>query len=122
MVGAQLGDVNVTVSATRSVHIESRIVSGSGKVNNVVFTQNLSYKNVQTYADQAAIQVRFDFPCSKTLLITHCVNPNVQNVAQTATGTVTSTHNGVTSLTDKYSFPLNINLTLLNPSGSECEL
>ncbi|KLO12594.1 hypothetical protein SCHPADRAFT_407216 [Schizopora paradoxa] len=97
VVGAQLGDVNVTVSATRSVHIESRIVSGSGKVNNVVFTQDLSYKNVQTYANQAAIQ----------------------NVAQTATGTVTSTHNGVTSLTDKYSFPLNINLTLLNPSGSE---
>ena len=57
MVGAQLGDLNVTVSASHSVHIESRIVSGSGKVNNVVFTQQLSFSNVQMYTNGAADQV-----------------------------------------------------------------
>ena len=51
------GDLNVTVSATRQVHIESTITSGSGIVNNVVWVQNLEYKNVQTYLNNASIQV-----------------------------------------------------------------
>lgn len=50
-------DVNVTVSATRNLRIESTIVSGSGKVNHVVFSQNLQYKNVQNFLDDAQIQV-----------------------------------------------------------------
>lgn len=51
------GDVNVTVSATRQVHIESTIISGSGVVNNVVWDQNLQYKNVQSFLNNASIQV-----------------------------------------------------------------
>ncbi|KAF8894619.1 peptide N-acetyl-beta-D-glucosaminyl asparaginase amidase A-domain-containing protein [Infundibulicybe gibba] len=45
-------------------------------------------------------------------------NTAIQNVKQTATGQVTSTHNGVPTVVDTFSYPLNINLTLLNPSGS----
>ena len=43
------GDLNVTVSATRQLHIESTIISGSGIVNNVVWDQNLVYNNEQNY-------------------------------------------------------------------------
>ncbi|KAF5331091.1 hypothetical protein D9619_005764 [Psilocybe cf. subviscida] len=89
-------DVNVTVSATRNLRIESTIVSGSGKVNHVVFSQNLQYKNVQNFLDDAQIQ----------------------NVLQTASGTVLSTHNGVPVVQDTFSYPLGINLTNLDPSGN----
>ena len=51
------GDFNVTVSATRQLHIESTIISGSGIVNNVVWVQNLEYNNVQNYLSNATIQV-----------------------------------------------------------------
>ena len=51
------GDVNVTVKATRNVHIESTVVSGSGKVTNVVFSQSLSYSNTQNFLDNTFIQV-----------------------------------------------------------------
>ena len=39
----------MTVSATRKVHIESTITSGSGVVTNVVWDQNLKYSNVQKH-------------------------------------------------------------------------
>jgi hypothetical protein len=51
------GDVNVTVRATRQIHIESTILSGSGKSTKVVWSQNLSYQNVQNYLKNASIQV-----------------------------------------------------------------
>ena len=51
------GDVNVTVAATHSVHIEATVVSGSGNVNNVVVKQDLSYSNLQQYLHNATIQV-----------------------------------------------------------------
>ena len=51
------GDVNVTVGATRSIHIESQVISGSGHVNNVVWTQNLTFENKQSYLDNTFIQV-----------------------------------------------------------------
>ena len=51
------GDVNVTVSATRQVHIESTIISGSGMVNNVVWVQNLQYNNVHNFLSNTTIQV-----------------------------------------------------------------
>ncbi|KAI0082802.1 hypothetical protein K474DRAFT_29725 [Panus rudis PR-1116 ss-1] len=90
------GDTNFTVSATRSVHIESQFTSGSGKTSHVVFTQDLKYSNTQNYLN----------------------NNNIQLLHQTATGTFRSTLNGVTTLTDQFSFPLNINLTNLTPDGS----
>lgn len=63
-VGAN-GDVNVTVTASRSVHIEAEIVSGSGATNKVVFTQELQYSNVQQFLDDLNVQVRSSVcPCN----------------------------------------------------------
>ncbi|KZT26436.1 hypothetical protein NEOLEDRAFT_1162094 [Neolentinus lepideus HHB14362 ss-1] len=90
------GDVNITVKATRNVHIEAEVISGSGNTNYVVWSQNLQYSNTQYYLD----------------------NTYVQNVVQTASGTVLSTHNGVPSVMDTFSYPLNINYTVLNSAGT----
>jgi hypothetical protein len=54
-VGGQ--DVNITVTASRSVHIEAEIIGGSGARTEVVFTQALRYENVQNYLQNATIQV-----------------------------------------------------------------
>jgi len=51
------GDVSITVTASRKVHIESTIITGSGKINNVVFTQDLSFSNIQNYKDNTLFQV-----------------------------------------------------------------
>ncbi|KAF8798027.1 hypothetical protein BYT27DRAFT_7343797 [Phlegmacium glaucopus] len=90
------GDVNVTVSATRRVHIESTIISGSGVVNNVVWVQDLQYKNMQSFLNNASIT----------------------NMLQTTSGTMLSTHNGAPVVSDDFSFPLAIDLSLLDPNGS----
>jgi hypothetical protein len=42
----------------------------------------------------------------------------VQNVAQTASGQVMSIQNGQLAVLDTFSYPLNINITLLDPSGN----
>lgn len=56
--GSIVGEnLNVTVTATRSVRIESTIVSGNGTVTDVVFSQELQYSNLQQYIDNATIQV-----------------------------------------------------------------
>jgi len=86
------GDVNVIVSATRQVHIESTIISGSGMVNKVVWVQSLEYSNVQNYLS----------------------NTTIQNVHQTASGTMSSTHNGANVVFDNFAFPLGIDLTSSN--------
>ena len=52
------GDVNVTVSATRQVHIESTIISGSGMVNNVVWVQSLEYNNVQNFLNNTSESIQ----------------------------------------------------------------
>ncbi|EGN92433.1 hypothetical protein SERLA73DRAFT_172869 [Serpula lacrymans var. lacrymans S7.3] len=90
------GDVNVTVKATRQLKIEATIVSGSGQENQVVWEQNLEYSNTQYYLD----------------------NTYTQNVVQTATGTILSTHNGVTTVSDQFEYPLNINISYLNTNGT----
>lgn len=51
------GDVNITVSATRNIHIEAEIVSGSGQQTHVVWTQALQYSNTQSYLDDTLVQV-----------------------------------------------------------------
>jgi hypothetical protein len=51
------GDVQFTVTASRSVHIESDIVAGSGSRTKVVFTQELAYSNTQTYLQNGSIEV-----------------------------------------------------------------
>lgn len=56
-------DVEITVKSTRQIHIESTVISGSGEVTNVVWSQQLSYSNVQTYLNNALTQVmRHFFP------------------------------------------------------------
>ncbi|CDO72908.1 hypothetical protein BN946_scf185002.g93 [Trametes cinnabarina] len=90
------GDVNVTVSATRNIHIEAEITSGSGKTTRVVWSQALEFSNTQQFLD----------------------NTFIQNVFQTASGSFSSTHNGIPALIDTFSYPLNINLTVLSPDGS----
>ena len=51
-------DVIVTVSATRKIYIESTVIGGSGHQEHVVFDQELEYKNVQHYSNNADVQVR----------------------------------------------------------------
>ncbi|KAI0062254.1 hypothetical protein BV25DRAFT_1825690 [Artomyces pyxidatus] len=93
------GDVNITVKATRSVHIEAEIVGGSGARTQVVFSQALQYENVQNYLQ----------------------NTTIQNVFQTASGSVSSTHNGVQVMQDTFSYPLSVDLTITSPDGSSFE-
>ncbi|EMD38315.1 hypothetical protein CERSUDRAFT_48628 [Gelatoporia subvermispora B] len=89
-------DVNVTVTATRSIHIEADIIAGSGVRSHVVWTQQLEFSNTQNWLDNATFQ----------------------NIAQTASGTSLSTHNGAVALQDDFSYPLLINYTNLNPEAT----
>ncbi|KAJ3987341.1 peptide N-acetyl-beta-D-glucosaminyl asparaginase amidase A-domain-containing protein [Lentinula detonsa] len=95
---ASNGDVTITVTASRTIHIESDVCSGDD-CTTIVFDQSLDYSNIQTYLDGF----------------------NIQNVLQTASGTVTSTHNGVAALKDDYSYPFAVNITSLNNDGSMFE-
>ena len=52
------GDVNVTVAATRNIHIEAEITSGSGETTHVVWSQSLQYSNTQNFLDNTFVQVR----------------------------------------------------------------
>ncbi|KAF9532985.1 peptide N-acetyl-beta-D-glucosaminyl asparaginase amidase A-domain-containing protein [Crepidotus variabilis] len=81
--------VDSIVSAKRVVHVESTIVSGSGKKNHVVFSQELLYKNVQNYRN----------------------NGLTENMTQTASGSILSTHNGVPVLVDQFFYPVTVNFT-----------
>ncbi|KAF9069614.1 peptide N-acetyl-beta-D-glucosaminyl asparaginase amidase A-domain-containing protein [Rhodocollybia butyracea] len=92
---AKNGDIIITTTGSRTVHIESNVCSGD-VCTSVVFDQSLQYSNVQSYLD--------DF--------------NIQNVLQTTSGTVSSTHNGVVVLKDDYSYPFAVNITSLNAAGS----
>jgi len=95
-VGAN-GDISITVKASRQINITAEILSGSGKLNNVAFSQNLEYVNQQDYLD----------------------NTLVQNLFQSSSGSVVSTHNSIPAVIDTFSYPLTINFTSLNPSGSQ---
>ncbi|KAJ7155962.1 peptide N-acetyl-beta-D-glucosaminyl asparaginase amidase A-domain-containing protein [Mycena crocata] len=90
------GDISISVTASRQIHIEANILSGSGKATHVVWSQNLQYINQQDYLD----------------------NTLVQNVFQSSSGNVLSTHNGKPSVTDTFSYPLTINFTSLNDAGT----
>ncbi|KAF9464707.1 peptide N-acetyl-beta-D-glucosaminyl asparaginase amidase A-domain-containing protein [Collybia nuda] len=90
------GDVNFTVTATHKIHIESEYLSGSGKSTHVTWTQDLQYSNIQNYLK----------------------NGSVQNVFQHAQGNCVSLHNDIVAVADSFSYPLNINITLLSSNGS----
>jgi hypothetical protein len=91
------GDVNFTVTASRKLEIHSQIITGSGKTNEVIFSQDLRFSNTQNYLK----------------------NISVQNAFQTAQGSIKSVHNGQAVVSDEFSYPLNINYTSLNANGSE---
>ncbi|KAF8990702.1 hypothetical protein BDZ89DRAFT_1086977 [Hymenopellis radicata] len=76
-------DVNITVNATRNIHIE---------VTHVVWTQNLTFSNVQSYRDDAVVQL----------------------LQQTAVGHVVSKHNDETVVLDTFSYPLDIDFRFGN--------
>ncbi len=52
------GDLRFTLKATRSIHIESEIVSGSGRASLVSWKQDLQYSNKQQWLNGFAVQVR----------------------------------------------------------------
>lgn len=94
---ADNGDLRFTVTAKRSIHIESEIVSGSGKKSHVTWTQDLQYSNAQQWLNDSFIQ----------------------NMQQTASGSFSSSHNGQVALTDRFSYPFNVNFTFLNENGTD---
>ena len=112
------GDLVVTVTAQRSIMIQSEFTSGSGQHTSVTWTQNLEYSNTQYYLDNYMVNVRVQFSASPCLTIAY-----LQNVAQNATGSFLSTHNGVPALSDSFAYPLNINMTYLeeNATYESCE-
>ncbi|KAG5651591.1 hypothetical protein H0H81_008112 [Sphagnurus paluster] len=88
-----LKKVNIQVNATRKLHIEANILSGSGKATHVVWKQDLSYSNQQSYIQDAEYQV----------------------LRQSASGKNIATHNGVPSVVDVFSYPLYVDFAF----GSE---
>ncbi|KAI0341818.1 hypothetical protein BDW22DRAFT_280762 [Trametopsis cervina] len=86
------GEVDFTVTAARSVRIESDIRTGSGIDTRVIWTQSLSYSNTQTYAQ----------------------NASVQTLVQESSGAFLSTHNGASVVSDTFAFPVNVNFTYLD--------
>jgi len=88
--------VNITVTASRKIKITSQIISGSGKETNVVFSQDLEYINQQNYLD----------------------NTLIQNLFQSSSGSVLSTHNNVPTVVDTFSYPITINITSFNAAGT----
>ena len=51
-------DVNITVSAKHSLEIVSKIITGSGKVTVAEWSQDLSFKNFESFTQDANYQVR----------------------------------------------------------------
>jgi hypothetical protein len=77
---AASSDVNVTETASRELRIEAEVKTGSGKTTKVVWTQDLSFKNFQSYLNNATRQV----------------------VNQVSSGKSVSTHNGIPVISDDY--------------------
>ncbi|KAG6909711.1 hypothetical protein DXG01_015913 [Tephrocybe rancida] len=83
------GEVNITVTASRTLHVEAQILSGSGKFTRAIWSQELEYSNTQLYSDNANIQ--------------------------TASGRAFSTHNGIPAVTDVSEYPLSIDFAYKSP-------
>lgn len=61
------GTVNVTVKGSHNLYVEADILSGSGELTHVVWSQELAYSNIQLYSDYANIQVRLVFSLTSSL-------------------------------------------------------
>ncbi|EJD44080.1 hypothetical protein AURDEDRAFT_88290 [Auricularia subglabra TFB-10046 SS5] len=92
------GDVNVTVSGTRSLLIVSEIKAGSGTTTLVKWAQNMTFTNTQSFLDDTFVQL----------------------VRQRSTGTFVSTHNGIPIVSDVFDYPVDVDF-LVFPDGSGCE-
>ncbi|ELU45772.1 peptide-N4-(N-acetyl-beta-glucosaminyl)asparagine amidase A [Rhizoctonia solani AG-1 IA] len=98
---AASNDVNVTETASRTLHIEAEVKTGSGKTTKVVWSQDLNFKNVQSYLNNATRQI----------------------VDQVSSGKSISTHNGIPIISDDYNYPLNIDFLLVaENNASGCKL
>ncbi|CUA70145.1 hypothetical protein RSOLAG22IIIB_00493 [Rhizoctonia solani] len=93
---ATSNDVNVTETASRALHIEAEIRTGSGKATKVVWRQDLNFENVQSYLNNATRQV----------------------VNQVSSGKSVSTHDGIPVITDNYSYPLDIDFWLVSENNA----
>ncbi|CAE6412849.1 unnamed protein product [Rhizoctonia solani] len=93
---AASSDVNVTETASRELRIEAEVKTGSGKTTKVVWTQDLSFKNFQSYLNNATRQV----------------------VNQVSSGKSVSTHNGIPVISDDYSYPLEIDFLLVTENNA----
>ncbi|KAH8925071.1 hypothetical protein BT69DRAFT_1260721 [Atractiella rhizophila] len=80
--------VTEVVTAKRNIKISSTIVTGSGQVKLVDFEQDLEFYNQQIYKDQAYYEASY--------------------VHQEQKGITKSTHNGIVTLLDSFSYPLNV--------------
>ncbi|KAI9454212.1 peptide N-acetyl-beta-D-glucosaminyl asparaginase amidase A-domain-containing protein [Lactarius psammicola] len=89
--------VNVVLNASRSIHIEAEIISGSGERTEVVFTQDLEFGSVQNYLH----------------------NFTTEHFFWIASGETISKHNGEIALLDTFSYPLIIDFAVTSPDGSE---
>jgi len=49
--------VEITTKATRKLRIESEVVSGSGSMKRVVWSQDLLFSNTQWYLNDTLVQV-----------------------------------------------------------------
>ncbi|KAJ8489678.1 hypothetical protein ONZ45_g13481 [Pleurotus djamor] len=85
------GSVDFNVKATRKLHIESVINSGSGKTVRVQWSQDLEYTNSQVYRENGTVQV------------------------QTSSGKSVALHDARAVVNDVFSYPLNIDFKFLTP-------
>lgn len=93
------GDLDFTVIANHDLHIESEIISGSGKRTSVVWSQKLQYSNNQRYLE----------------------NTKFQLLNQRSFGEATSLHNGIPVVSDLFSYPLVVNFTYQGPDQRNCK-
>jgi hypothetical protein len=113
---ASNGDLTFTVTASRSIHIESQIVSGSGKTSHVTWTQNYTYASSQQWMNDSLIQVGWlVLNLSIDLILKYG-----QNLQQQASGHFSSSHDDQVVLEDSFAYPLNINFTNLNTNFTDC--
>ncbi|KAJ3744684.1 peptide-N4-(N-acetyl-beta-glucosaminyl)asparagine amidase A [Lentinula detonsa] len=86
------GHFDATVTATRDIHIEADIRSGSDQLTHIVWKQDLRFTNIQTYRN----------------------NGLLATLTQTSYGNSSSTHNGVAVLSDIFSYPFSTNFDYLD--------
>ncbi|KAF8581084.1 hypothetical protein K439DRAFT_257490 [Ramaria rubella] len=94
-------NVSVTSTTKRTIYIEGRLETGSGKISTVVWHQQLNFTNTEEYT-------------------TTLKNVSRQHVTQVSSGLSVSTHNGIVTISDSFTYPfaLHLNYSVLpSPPG-----